>query len=498
MVAVGFIRVSTQSSPIAADPKQQLRRVMGFWDVLLFNIAGILGPRWIALAAFNGTSSVSLWILAALLFFVPSAFIVSELSSRYPAEGGVYVWTKEAFGDFHGFVAGWCYWAYTVFYFPGLLMASVSMSAYVAGSAGGGLSTNRPFLVIGSLVLLAIAVWFNIIGLKIGKWLQNAGGVGTYIPLLLLLGVATFVWATHGSATHFTLANMLPGHIDRGKVNFWSSIAFGFAGFELVAFMCEEIHQPRRTIPRAIFAAGTLIATIYLLGTVSVLVLVPAAQVNTTAGVFQALTHGSALLGLGFIGVLAAVLVTVGNAGGVGTTVAGVARIPFVVGIDRYMPEAFGRIHPRWRTPYIAMLVQSGLSAIILVAFQWRESTAGAYQILIDATVILNFIPYLYMFAAIIKLAYRADRERSAEAVLIPGGKLGVWTAGVLAFGVTSLSIAVSVIPPTAIQNKLLFEIKLIGSTVVAVAIGLTMYWRGARSKSASPSGQASGATKVG
>ena len=119
----------------AADPKAQLRREMTFRDVLLFNIAGILGPRWIALAAYNGTSSVSLWILAALLFFVPSAFIVSELASRFPAEGGVYVWTKAAFGEFHGFVAGWSYWIYTVFYFPALLMASVAMSSYVAGSA---------------------------------------------------------------------------------------------------------------------------------------------------------------------------------------------------------------------------------------------------------------------------------------------------------------------------------------------------------------------------
>jgi amino acid transporter len=181
-------------------------------------------------------------------------------------------------------------------------------------------------------------------------------------------------------------------------------------------------------------------------------------------------------------------LVTFGNAGGVGTTVAGVARIPFVVGIDRYMPEAFGRIHPRWRTPYVAMLVQAILSGIILVAFQWRESTAGAYQILIDATVILNFIPYLYMFVAIIRLAYRSDRAANPQALLIPGGKSGAWIAGLLAFGVTLLSIIVAVIPPSDVENKPLFELKLVGSTVLAVLIGLTMYWRGVRQKSVAAS----------
>ena len=114
---------------VAADPKSQLRKTMGFWDVLLFNIATVLGPRWVAAAGHNGTSSISLWVLAAVFFFVPGALVINELSSRFPEEGGLYVWAKEAFGDFHGFVAGWTYWIYTVFYFPGVLLASASMSA---------------------------------------------------------------------------------------------------------------------------------------------------------------------------------------------------------------------------------------------------------------------------------------------------------------------------------------------------------------------------------
>lgn len=477
--------MSTPAPATGQEAKKQLRREMGFWDVLLFNIAAVLGPRWIASAAYNGTSSISLWILAAVLFFIPSAFVVSELSSRFPAEGGVYVWCKEAFGEFHGFVAGWAYWIYTVFYFPSLLMASLAMSAYAAGARGADLSTNRAFLVIGSLVVLAIAVWFNIVGLRVGKWLQNAGGIGTYIPLLLLTGVAIAFAMTHGAVTHFTWQNILPGRIDFGKVNFWSSIAFGFAGLELVAFMGEEIHDAARTIPKAIFGSGILIAIIYLVGTVCVLLILPAPTVNNAAGVFQALAVGSKLLGVAVIGIIAAILVTVGNLGGVGTTVAGVARIPFVVGIDRYMPEAFGKIHPRWRTPYVAMLVQAIASAVILVAFQWRESTAGAYQILIDATVILNFVPYLYMYAAAIKLGMRSDRGSNPEAILIPGGKAGPWIAGSLAFGVTLLAIIVAMIPPDNIENKPLFELKLIGSTVIALLIGLVMYWRGARQKAA-------------
>ena len=135
----------TTSASSPSDSKSLLRKAMGFWDVLLFNIATVLGPRWIAAAGHNGTSSISLWIIAALFFFVPGAFVINELSSRFPEEGGLYVWAREAFGPFHGFIAGWTYWIYTVFYFPGLLLASASMSAYIIGEHGVALAQNRPF-----------------------------------------------------------------------------------------------------------------------------------------------------------------------------------------------------------------------------------------------------------------------------------------------------------------------------------------------------------------
>src|SRR5437879_6540364 len=407
---------------------------MGFWDVLLFNIATVLGPRWIAAAGHNGTSSISLWVLAALFFFVPGALVINELSSRFPEEGGLYVWSKEAFGDFHGFVAGWTYWIYTVFYFPGLLVASAAMGGYIAGSRGTSLAQNSTFLLAGSFVLLGVAVYLNIIGLNIGKWLQNAGGVGTYVPLLILTCLAAILCFRHGSATQFTWANMLP-HWSWDTVNFWSQIAFAFTGLELVSAMSQEVKDPRRTLPRAVIGSGVLIAAIYIMGTVAVLGLLPDAQVDPKSGVFQAITLGSTALRIGFVGVLAAMLVSVGNAGGVGSTVAGIARVPFVVGIDRYLPEAFGKIHPRWKTPHISILVQAVISGLILFLSQIKSPTVqAAYQFLIDAAIILYFIPFLYMFAAAIKLFGRRDRAENKSAVLIPGGQAGVWIISILGF----------------------------------------------------------------
>jgi amino acid transporter len=472
----------SQSALPPSDPKRQLRRVMGFWDVLLFNIAAVLGPRWIAAAAHNGTSSISLWVLAAVFFFVPTTLVITELSTRFPEEGGLYVWSKQAFGDFHGFVAGWTYWIYTFFYFPGLLTASAAMGAYMGGGATASLAQNRTFLMVGSFVLLFAAVVLNIVGLNIGKWLQNAGGVGSYLPLLMLLGVASVVWHRHGSLTHFTWRNIWPVW-NWNTVNFWPQIIFAFVGLELVSAMSEEIREPRKTLPRAIFGSGALIAVIYILGTFAVLAVLPSAQVDPKSGAFQAITFASGLLGVGFVGVLAALLVTVGNAGGVGTTVAGIARVPFVVGIDSYLPKAFGKIHPRWKTPYVSILVQAFISGGVLLLIQVNETVNGAYQILVDAAIILYFIPFLYMYAAVIKLARRPDRSENPDAVLIPGGRIGVWLAGGIGFLVVLGGIILSVIPPGETENKFLFELTLVGCTVVAIAFGLVLYFRGARQK---------------
>jgi glutamate:GABA antiporter len=465
-----------------AGAKQQLRREMGFWDVLLFNIVTVLGPRWVAAAAHNGTSSISLWIMAALFFFVPYGLVINELSSRFPVEGGLYVWAKEAFGDFHGFVAGWNYWIYTIFYFPGLLLASAAMCAYIVGSGGDSLAQNRTFLLLVSFGLLIVAVVLNIVGLNIGKWLQNVGGIATYAPLLMLVGIAALIYHMHGSVTTFTWATVWP-RWDWDTVNFWSQIAFAFTGLELVSAMSEEIRDPQRTLPRALFGSSILIAGMYIVATIATLVLVPAPEISPTSGVFHAVTIGSVAMGVGFLGIVAALLVTVGNAGGVGSTVAGIARVPFIVGIDRYLPAFFGKIHPKWHTPWVSILVQAVISGLVLLVSQISESVRGAYDGLVSITIIIYFIPFLYMFAAVIKLVNRPDRRTNPHAVLIPGGKIGVWLTAGIGFLIALVCMVISLVPPGDSTNKFLFEVKVVAMTVAAILFGLVLYWRGARAK---------------
>ena len=228
-----------------------------------------------------------------------------------------------------------------------------------------------------------------------------------------------------------------------------------------------------------------MIAVIYIVATVALLTLLPADKIDVRNGVFQGISASSAVLGIAWFGVIAALLVTVGNAGGVGATVAGVARVPFVAGIDSYLPAFFGKIHPRWKTPYVSILIQAGISGVILIFSQINATVVEAYQFLVDMAVILYFIPFLYMYAAAIKLSYRKDRANSGQAVLVPGGKFGIWLTGTLGFVITAGSMALAAIPPGGVRSKALFEAKVIVWTAAFIGSGLILYWRGARKKRA-------------
>ena len=272
-------------------------------------------------------------------------------------------------------------------------------------------------------------------------------------------------------------------HWNLDTVNFWSQIAFAFTGLELVSAMSEEVRDPRKTLPRAVMAAGVLIAVIYIIGTFAVLAMIPAAQVEPTSGVFQAITDGSTLLRIGLVGVLAALLVTVGNAGGVGSTVAGIARVPFVVGIDRYFPPRSAKFIRAGRLPTFPSSCRPPSPPQF---FYSAKSTKPARRIPIPGR--RRDHPLLHSLPVHVrrrnqarrpqrpprKLPSRADPRRQTRRLDRQRPGLSVVLAG----------IVLSLIPPGDSSNKLGFELKLVGGTVAAIAIGLILYYRGARTKS--------------
>jgi amino acid transporter len=453
----------------------RLRRALTFRDLLLFYIVTTFSLRWMATAAAAGPSALVIWVIGAVGLFVPLVFTVLELSSRYPEEGGIYVWTKQAFGPFGGFMSGWLYWSANLPYFPSLLYFAAGNLLFVGGERWQGWSTNSTYFMVVSTVGLAVAVAVNVVGLNIGKWLSNIGGVCGWIPAALLIAFGGIAWARFGSATPITLHALLPS-TSLKDVIFWSTIAYAFAGVESASTMAEEIHDVRRTVPRAIVAAAVIITLLYLAGTASILLAMPHEQISGLQGVMQAIQAMTARVGVPWLAPIGAVLVTLNAVGAVGGWFAATARLPFVAGLDRYLPPAFGSLHPRWRTPHVALLVQAAISAVFVVLGQAGTTVRGAYDVLVSMAIITNFIPFLYMFAAMIRL----QREPIGPGVIrVPGGRGVAVVLAALGFLTTAVAIVLACVPADDEPNKALAVAKIIGLSAVLIAIGGAIYMAG-------------------
>jgi len=471
--------MTATAAPASEHPV--LPRALGLRDMVLFNIVAVASLRWFATAAAAGPSSITLWILAGVFFFVPQGLAVSDLSARYPDEGGIYAWTKRTFGEGHGFLCGWCYWVNNILYYPNLLMSTAVVGTYVIGRGGTELENSWYYVLPATLAALWLAVALNIVGVRTGRWLQNAGGVGTYVPGVVLVGLGLYAALTHHSATPMSGAALLPDLADPKKLNLWASIAFAFAGLELCAVMGGEVKDPTRTLPRSILISGPLIAFIYIAGTVSVLWLVPSGQVNIVSGFLQALHAGAQDLGVGaaWIPAAMAALYVLGNIGGVGAWLTGPARVAFVIGLDRYFPPAFGRIHPRWQTPYVAILTQAVLATLFLFVSVLGKGTTveRAYLVILDTMLLVYFLPYLYLYVCF--LVVRLKGPVSAGTGFL-AGRTAALVIGLSGFTFTAFAMYMAMIPPEPDQAGI-FLLKVVGGALFCVALGGLIYWRGKR-----------------
>jgi len=455
----------------------ELRKAMGFGDVVLYFTTAGLNLQWVAFAAAAGPSSLTVWIVAFFVMAIPLALSVVEMSSRYPQEGGMYVWSKRAFGDFAGFMTGWTYWVSNLPYFPGVLYFAAGNALYIGGGDWRRLSGSPSYMIVAALLGLAIGTVPNLLGLQFGKWITNIGAFARWAALLALVAIGIVSWTRLGSATHFTGASLVPGLGVKNLV-FWSTIAFALTGLESASFMGEEIRDARRAIPRGIFTSLPLITTIYALGTLCVLVALPAEQMSGLQGIIDAIDTAAARLGLPGFTPVAAFFITLSALGSVGAWLASVARLPFVAGIDHYLPASFGRIHPKWRTPHVALLSLVAAIVVCIVLSQAGQTVKGAYDILVSMTVICTLLPFLLLFASMIRL----QREPAGPGVIrVPGGRPMAVLAGGVGFVTTAVSIVLSFVPPGDEPHKWLAVAKLAGLTLVSTGGGVVLYAVGRR-----------------
>jgi amino acid transporter len=455
---------------MAAAPA--LKRGIRFRDLTLFYVVVALNVRWTSTAAAAGPSILVVWIAALTCFFIPLAASVMELSSRHPEEGGIYVWTRTAFGDFAGFIAAWMYWMSNLPFFAGVLYFGAASVLIAFGPRAEWLNASPLYFIGFAVFWLTVIVVLNIRGVDSGKWLNNLCSIGSIVPLGLLITMAAVSWHHFGSATHFTVTNLTP-HWSLDNAVFWSGVFFAFGGVEAASAMGDEIQNPRKTMPWAILAGGSVVTLGYIGGTAALLVALPSDDVSGLQGFVNGVHTLSERLGLGWLLVPVALLVGVNTVGSTAANLSSTSRLPFVAGIDHYLPPVFGAIHPRYRTPWVSIAVYGLASVLVAILGQMGTTVRGAYDVLVSMAVISYFIPYLLLFAAMIRL----QNEHAGPSVRrVPGKKPVAIALGIVGFAATAATIVLALFPGADQPNKVLAVVKVVGETLALLGLGAAIF----------------------
>jgi amino acid transporter len=448
-----------------------LRRVLGRSDLVLLFVVAVFNLNVVPSIAANGGVTVWLWIISLTLFLWPQGIAVIELAHRYPGEGGVYLWAKEVFGDFHGFLSGWCYWTNNMMYVPTIMLYFVGVFVFALGSGHQSLADNKVFTLSASLLLLVILVVLNVVGLGIGKWINNIGAIGTGIAAAVLIALGMIVWLRFGSTVSWA-DFQIPAN-PRFVLNSFGVICFGLVGLELASIMGDEIENPQKTLPGAVAWGGLFSGLLYVGATLTLLVAVSKDSISVLQGIVQAVSHMAGQVGVSWIVAPFAFMLSLSIAGIGSAWLGGSARIPFVAGLDSYLPSWLGKIHPKYATPYPALLVHAGVS-LILVVLNFVLVGSGvqeSFQRLLSLAVVLQLIPFLYMFGALLKIALdeKFVRGHYGRGTLVFAGVSGMLT--------TVLGIALAFFPAQQITSLVSYEIWMFGGTLGFIGLAAFFFF---------------------
>jgi amino acid transporter len=444
---------------------------MGLADVTLFMVTAGCTLQWTATAAATGPSSLIVWVFGGIGMFLPIGVSVVFLSSRYPDEGGLYAWSKRAFGPFAGFMTGWAYWSGTLAFLPSVLYF-IAGSALLSSPRISSADATPAYFITFSVVTLFVTAVLNVRGLAIAKWLNSAGAVARWVGTLLLIVLGLASWWRFGSATQFNRHTVVPT-FRLTDVIFWTTLAFAYTGPEAASFMDAEIRDPRRTIPRALALAAPMIAVIYVVGTACILLAIPPERASGVYGVIEAIREAAARLGLSWLIPLGAACVVLDRIGSMCLWIGALARLPTSAGVDHYLPKNFTRLHPKFGTPAVAIWTQTVIVALLVILGQSGTTVRGAYNVLIEMMIVTSLVPFAILFGAAIKLSGGPGGMGNAR---IPGGRPAIVGIGLLGIATTIASMVISFVPPPDEVHPTLAVLKIAGLTTVLLLGGTAVY----------------------
>jgi amino acid transporter len=456
-----------------------LKKELGVGDLVLTQILFIVGLSWIGVAGKLGPSHVVLWLLAIALFYLPSAAVVMYLARLMPLEGGLYQWAKLGFNETVGFLLAWNLWLYVIVHTSEIGLECATYLSYALGPGAAWMTTSSWFVALATAVLLSLMVLASTIGLAVGKWVHNAGGLVMLVVFAALLVLPVVSLLTGHLQEYHPLRTELPA-MSLFNLNILGKLGFGaLGGFEYVAILAGETHAPARAVRRSVLIAAPVIALMFILGTSTVVAFVPANDIDLVGPLPQVLRAGFGPFGIAGQLVTIAILMTLGmRVAQTNVSFTAVARLPMVAGWDRLLPPWFSRLHATYRTPVNSIVLVGACAFGIALLSLVGVGQAEAFQLLFNASGMFYALTYVVMFA-IPLFGLRGVSPRPPLWLRI------VSTSGLL---MTLLYVALAVFPIISVTSVTGFAFKIGLVIVVANLVGIGILVSARRSAVRQPS----------
>jgi glutamate:GABA antiporter len=449
---------------------KHLRQELGLTDLVLTQIMFVMGLSWVGAAGTLGTAQIPFWLAAILLFYVPQAVVVVHLARRFPLEGGLYQWAKLGLNEGVAFLVGWTLWVFAIILLAGLGISVANAVVYAVDAQW--LSGNKVFIGAMTGTLLGGITVISILGLRIGKWLHNAGGMLLIVTFAILISLPMISVARGTLHEYHPFAVTVPA-LTLYNLNVFGRLAVGgLSGFEYVAVLAGETKNARRNIALSVIIAAPIIALLFILGTSAVQAFTPSDKIDLVGPIPQAISKGLGSMGWAAVLIPFAVMVTVARQIGQSSLLfTATSRMPMVAGWDRLIPPWFAKLNPRYRTPINSILF-IGVCAMVFAALSMTNvGEQEGFQLIQSSAGMLYGVSYLVLFAVPL-VGLRKTGQRAPR-----------WIRIVAAFGLatTSLYMVLAVLPIVKVESEATFALKTAGAVLLTIAIGIALYLRGRR-----------------
>lgn len=444
------------------------------FNLVMINVIAVDSLRSLPFSAEYGFSLVFYYLLASITFFIPTALIAAELATGWPNKGGIYVWVREAFGDLAGFIIIWLQWVYNIVWYPTILSFIGGTLAYLINPA---LADSKVYMLLVIIVIFWSATFINFYGMRASSWISTTGALfGTLFPMLfiILLGL---VWILLGNPSQivFVKSNFFPTFTHPNNLSFLTAVLFGLVGMEMSAVHADEVKNPGRSYPRAIFYSTIIIFISLVFSSLAIAIVVPNRELNVVTGLVQAFEIFFSAYHMQWMGPIITLLIIIGGIGSVATWIIGPTKGLLVAAQDGSVPPVFSVMNKKG-VPVTILIFQATIFTILCAIFLLMPTVSSSYWVLTAMTAQLAMLVYIALFAAALWLRYK--KPEVIRSYKVPFGKIGIWIVCLLGIFSSSAAIALGFIPPAqlTIGNVVIYETILIVGILCLAAPPIIIY----------------------